>query len=311
MTITQLQYIMAVARYGSFTTAAEKCYVTQPTLSMQVQKLEEELGVQIFDRSRKPISLTPIGEKLISQVGRVINESTRIKDIVDEQKQDVVGEYRLGIIPSVMPTLLPLFLRTYTKRYPRLQLHIEELQTASMITALRAGHIDAGIAATPLVEEGIEEHPLYDEPMLAFLDRNSALRAEKTITPTLLSSEPILLLERGHCFRNNVLSLCSEASVKEQKFGLSTGNFQTLVELSKEGFGNTVLPYLNTLTLPEADREMLRDFTPPTPSRQISLIHMQDSLRHKVNESLITTIRGIIRAMIVYENTRITSPLEV
>ena len=109
MTITQLQYIMAVARYGSFTTAAEKCYVTQPTLSMQVQKLEEELGVQIFDRARKPISLTPIGEKLISQVGRVISESTRIKDIVDEQKQDVVGEYRLGIIPSVMPTLLPLY----------------------------------------------------------------------------------------------------------------------------------------------------------------------------------------------------------
>ena len=127
----------------------------------------------------------------------------------------------------------------------------------------------------------------------------------------MITSEPLLLLERGHCFRNNVLSLCSESSAMEQKFGLSTGNFQTLVELSKEGFGNTVLPYLNTLTLPEADREMLRDFISPTPSRQISLIHMQDSLRHKVNQSLITTIRGIIRAMIVYEQTRITSPLDV
>lgn len=311
MTITQLQYIMAVARYGSFTTAAEKCYVTQPTLSMQVQKLEDELGVQIFDRTRKPITLTPIGEKLISQVGRVISESTRIKDIVDEQKEDVVGEYRLGIIPSVMPTLLPLFLRTYTKRYPKLKLHIEELQTSSMIMALRGGQIDAGIAATPLREEAVVEHPLYDEPMLVFLNRDSAMRTEKVIDPTMITSEPLLLLERGHCFRNNVLSLCSESSAMEQKFGLSTGNFQTLVELSKEGFGNTVLPYLNTLTLPEADREMLRDFISPTPSRQISLIHMQDSLRHKVNQSLITTIRGIIRAMIVYEQTRITSPLDV
>ena len=311
MTITQLQYIMAVARYGSFTTAAEKCYVTQPTLSMQVQKLEDELGVQIFDRTRKPITLTPIGEKLISQVGRVISESTRIKDIVDEQKEDVVGEYRLGIIPSVMPTLLPLFLRTYTKRYPKLKLHIEELQTSSMIMALRAGQIDAGIAATPLREEAVVEHPLYDEPMLVFLNRDSAMRTEKVIDPTMITSEPLLLLERGHCFRNNVLSLCSESSAMEQKFGLSTGNFQTLVELSKEGFGNTVLPYLNTLTLPEADRKMLRDFISPTPSRQISLIHMQDSLRHKVNQSLITTIRGIIRAMIVYEQTRITSPLDV
>lgn len=311
MTITQLQYIMAVARYGSFTTAAEKCYVTQPTLSMQVQKLEDELGVQIFDRTRKPITLTPIGEKLISQVGRVISESTRIKDIVDEQKEDVVGEYRLGIIPSVMPTLLPLFLRTYTKRYPKLKLHIEELQTSSMIMALRAGQIDAGIAATPLREEAVVEHPLYDEPMLVFLNRDSAMRTEKVIDPTMITSEPLLLLERGHCFRNNVLSLCSESSAMEQKFGLSTGNFQTLVELSKEGFGNTVLPYLNTLTLPDADREMLRDFISPTPSRQISLIHMQDSLRHKVNQSLITTIRGIIRAMIVYEQTRITSPLDV
>ena len=119
------------------------------------------------------------------------------------------------------------------------------------------------------------------------------------------------LKEQGADYLILESDISSEASVKEQKFGLSTGNFQTLVELSKEGFGNTVLPYLNTLTLPEADREMLRDFTTPTPSRQISLIHMQDSLRHKVNESLITTIRGIIRAMIVYENTRITSPLEV
>lgn len=229
MTITQLQYIMAVARYGSFTTAAEKCYVTQPTLSMQVQKLEDELGVQIFDRTRKPITLTPIGEKLISQVGRVISESTRIKDIVDEQKEDVVGEYRLGIIPSVMPTLLPLFLRTYTKRYPKLKLHIEELQTSSMIMALRAGQIDAGIAATPLREEAVVEHPLYDEPMLVFLNRDSAMRTEKVIDPTMITSEPLLLLERGHCFRNNVLSLCSESSAIEQKFGLSTGNFQTLV----------------------------------------------------------------------------------
>ncbi|MDD4819265.1 MAG: LysR substrate-binding domain-containing protein [Flavobacteriales bacterium] len=312
MTITQLQYIMAVARYGSFTTAAEKCFVTQPTLSMQVQKLEEELSVQIFDRQKKPIALTAIGEKIISQATRVLSESTRIKDIIDTEKDSVTGDFRLGIIPSVMPTLLPIFLRTYMKKYPRVTLHIEEIQTEIMIDALHNGMIDAGIAATPLHEEGIKEQALYLEPMVAFIGSNSTLNTKKEITAEDISSHPLLILEKGHCFRNNVLNLChdKQADGASQKFHLSSGNFDTLIALSKEGFGNTVIPYLNTLNLNEQDHSLIREFAHPTPSREISLIFPEDPLRSKIIESLASTIKAIIRGMIAYQDTKVISPLE-
>lgn len=250
MTIVQMQYILAVARWGSFTMAAEKCFVTQPTLSMQIQKLEEQLDVQIFDRNKKPVAVTPIGSKIVEQASIVIGEAMRIKDIIDSEKNSVSGDFRLGIIPTVMPTLLPLFLRTYMKKYPKVTLHVEEIQTPNMLEALKDGMIDAGIAATPLQEPDIIEHPLYLEPMVAFVDENSDLYRKKKVTPEDISRQQLLLLENGHCFRNSVLNLCQEAkkTTAEQKFRLSSGNFETLVGLSKDGFGTTVLPYLYPVT---------------------------------------------------------------
>lgn len=312
MTIVQMQYILAVARWGSFTTAAEKCFVTQPTLSMQIQKLEEQLDVQIFDRNKKPVAVTPIGRKIVEQASVVIGEARRIKDIIDTEKNSVSGDFRLGIIPTVMPTLLPLFLRTYVKKYPKVTLHVEEIQTPNMLEALKEGMIDAGIAATPLQEPDIIEHPLYLEPMVAFVDENSDLYQKKKVTPEDISGQQLLLLENGHCFRNSVLNLCKEAkkTTDEQKFRLSSGNFETLVGLSKDGFGTTVLPYLNTLTLRAEDARFIREFTAPVPAREISLIHSSSQLRMQVSMSLVSVITGIIRGMIMLDDTKVISPIQ-
>lgn len=312
MTLVQLQYIIAVARWQSFTIAAEKCFVTQPTLSMQVQKLEEELGVQIFDRNKKPVAVTPLGQKIVAQAAVTVGESMRIKDLIDQAKGSISGEFHLGIIPSVMPSLLPLFLKTYTKRYPRVTLHLEELQTQDMIQALKGRMIDAGIAATPLEENDIVESTLYYEPMVALVAQDSPLYAKKKIRPQDLADEQLLLLENGHCFRNSVLNLCQEAhkNARQQRFRLSSGNFDTLIGLTKDGFGTTVLPYLTAMSLPPEDRHMIREFQAPAPARQISLIRSAGQLRRKVSDSLEETIRGIIRGMILLEETKIIGPIE-
>ena len=175
MTITQLQYVLAVAEYQNFTLAAEKSHVTQPTLSMQVQKLEDELDVLIFDRSKKPITTTEVGQKIVEQAKNIVNEAERIKDIVDQDKGYIGGEYTLGIIPTVMPTLLPMFLKTFIKRYPNVNLIIREQNTEQMIRNIQEGHLDAGIAATPLEIEYIRERPLYYEPFVGYVPKNHRL----------------------------------------------------------------------------------------------------------------------------------------
>ena len=172
MTITQLHYVLAVAEYQNFTKAAEKCFVTQPTLSMQIQKLEDQLKVQIFDRSKKPIELTEVGRKIVNQAKNIVNEADRINDIVDQQKGFIGGEFRLGIIPTVMPTLLPMFLKTFIKRYPKVKLKIEELTTEEIIQRIKDGHLDAAIAATPLKQEQIKERVLFYEPFVGYVPQN-------------------------------------------------------------------------------------------------------------------------------------------
>ena len=169
MTITQLLYVLAVAEHKNFTKAAQNCHVTQPTLSMQVQKLEEELNVQIFDRTKKPIELTSVGQKIVSQAKNIVAEAERINDIVDQEKGFIGGEFKLGIIPTIMPTLLPMFLKTYVKKYPKVKLKIEELTTEEIINRLQDGNLDGAIAATPLQIDSIRERVLYYEPFVGYI----------------------------------------------------------------------------------------------------------------------------------------------
>ena len=309
MTITQLQYVLAVAEYKNFTLAAEKCFVTQPTLSMQIQKVEEELGILIFDRTKKPIQLTDIGQKIVTQAKNIVNESGRIKDIVDQEKGFIGGEFRLGIIPTIMPTLLPMFLNNFIKKYPKVKLLIEELNTEDIITKLKNGHLDAAIAATPLEEEKIKEIVLYFEPFVAYIPENHSHFEKEEIDISDLNPDEILLLRDGHCFREGVLNLCNISGAHSSKFRIESGSFETLIKLADEGLGTTLLPYLHTMDLKEKDKLKLRHFKEPKPAREVSLIFPKSELKMHIIEALRSTIAGVVKGAIVFQNVQIISPL--
>jgi len=310
MTITQLQYVLAVAEHKNFTLAAEKCFVTQPTLSMQIQKIEEELKVLIFDRSKKPIQLTDIGQKIVNQAKNIVNEANKIKDIVEYQKGFIGGEFRLGIIPTIMPTLLPMFLNNFIKKYPKVKLIIEELNTDEIILRLKNGHLDAAIAATPLLEEKIKEIVLYYEPFVAYIPESNAISNKKEIEVSDLNLDDILLLQDGHCFRDGILNLCKNQEVSSKNaFQLESGSFETLIKLADEGLGTTLLPYLHTLDLKESDKAKLHHFKEPKPAREVSLIYPKSELKIHIIDALRNTIAGVIKGAIVFQNVAIISPI--
>ena len=310
MTITQLKYVLAVAEYKNFTLAADKCFVTQPTLSMQIQKIEDELSIQIFDRTKKPIQLTDIGQKIVMQAKSIVNEADRIQDIVEQQKGFIGGEFRLGIIPTIMPTLLPMFLNNFIKKYPKVKLIIEELNTAEIITKLNNGHLDAAIAATPLQEEKIKEIVLYYEPFMAYIPEGHQNYQKKEIEVADLNLDEILLLQDGHCFRDGILNLCRNNTRNEiNHFQIESGSFETLIKLANEGLGTTLLPYLHTLDLKDSDKNKLRHFKEPKPAREVSLIYPKSELKIHIIDALRNTISGVIKGAIAFQNVEIISPL--
>lgn len=311
MTITQLKYVLAVAEYKNFTLAADKCFVTQPTLSMQIQKIEDELSIQIFDRTKKPIQLTDIGQKIVTQAKNIVNEADRIQDIVEQQNGFIGGEFRLGIIPTIMPTLLPMFLNNFIKKYPKVKLIIEELNTAEIITKLNNGHLDAAIAATPLHEEKIKEIVLYFEPFMAYIPEGHQHFQKKEIEVADLNLDEILLLQDGHCFRDGILNLCRNNTRNEiNHFQIESGSFETLIKLANEGLGTTLLPFLHTLDLKESDKNKLRHFKEPKPAREVSLIYPKSELKIHIIDALRATIAGVIKGAIVFQNVEIISPLQ-
>ena len=310
MTITQLHYVLAVAEHQNFTKAAQKVFVTQPTLSMQIQKLEDELDVLIFDRSKKPIELTETGRKIVQQARNIVNESDRIKDIVDQQKGFVGGLFRLGVIPTVMPTLLPMFLNNFIKKYPKVKLKIEELHTEAIIEKLQEGHLDAAIAATPLELENIKEQVLYYEPFVGYIPPGHRLSSKNKLEPDDLDLNDILLLEDGHCFKDGILNICKATkTASEGHFQLESGSFETMIKLANEGLGMTLLPYLHTLDMKDSEKDNLKMFEEPSPAREVSLIYNKSELKMQIIEALRKTIAGVIKGAIAFQNVKIVSPL--
>ena len=309
MTITQLKYVLAVAEYQNFTLASENCFVTQPTLSMQIQKLEEALDTKIFNRKKKPIQLTEIGKKIVKQAKIIVDESNRIMDIVDQQKGYIGGDFKLGIIPTIMPTLLPIFLKSFIKKYPKVNLKIEELTTEEIVKKLSDGHIDVAIAATPLENENLKERVLYYEPFVGFVPTEHRLSSLETLDVQNLDIEDILLLEDGHCFKESVINLCSTFTNKDQNFQLHSGSFNTLTKLSKEGLGMTLLPYLQTLDLNNDDKKYLKEFKDPAPAREVSIIYHKSHLKIHLIEALKNLIDGLIRGVIAFNDVKIISPI--
>jgi len=309
MTITQLKYVLAVAQYQNFTKAAEHVFVTQPTLSMQIQKLEDELDIQIFDRSKKPIELTDAGRKIVNQARNIVNESDRIQDIVDQEKGFIGGEFKIGVIPTVMPTLLPMFLKNFVNRYPKVKLLIEELTTERIVEALEEGTIDAAIAATPLNNDIIKERVLYYEPFVAYGPQFATADKGK-LTVDDIPVDDLLLLEDGHCFKDSVLNLCrSSRDLQDEQFMLQSGSFETLIKLADEGLGMTLLPYLNTLDIQERKQANLRGFKDPSPAREVSLIYHRSGLKMQIIDALHSVITGVVKGAIAFSNVEIVSPL--
>ncbi|MEK2646065.1 hydrogen peroxide-inducible genes activator [Bdellovibrio sp. BCCA] len=292
MTLTQLEYILAVVDTGSFSQAARQCHVTQPTLSMQIQKLEDELGVVIFDRTKQPIKPTSIGEEILQQARLVVKGSQHLKEIVDDAKGSLKGELRIGIIPTLAPYLLPLFLKKMKDVYKNLHLTFEELQTETMVEKIRSHNLDLGIVVTPIDDLNIASHVLFYEPFMAYFAKGHPLLNKKSIDEKDLSVDDVLLLNEGHCFREQSLSLCrnkKQIVSADKTFTFESGSLETLKKLVDQGENFTLLPWLATFDV--QDKKRLRAFSDPIPTREVSLIHGPHFQRKALLKALVENIK--------------------
>lgn len=295
MTLVQLEYIVAVDTYRSFVAAAEKCFVTQPTLSMQVQKLEEFLNVKIFDRSKQPVIPTEIGAQIIAQARIVLQENKKIKEIISSQEQDVIGELKIGIIPTIAPYLLPKVIASMMEKYPELKLLIWEYTTEDIIHHLKTGIIDCGILATPLVDANISETPLYYENFVSYISKNSKLYKKKAIDADDLEDENIWLLNEGHCMRSQVLNICrSTKNNRLQSLTYNTGSVETLIRMVDVNDGATLLPELALADLSAKQLGKVRYFKSPEPVREISLVTHKNFIKKRMLNALKEEILTII-----------------
>jgi LysR family hydrogen peroxide-inducible transcriptional activator len=308
MTITQLNYIIAVDTYRHFGKAAESCFVTQPTLSMQIQKLEDELGTVLFDRGKSPIEPTPLGKRILEQARIVVNEAERIEQLAQAETGKYSGDFYLGIIPTVATNLIYRFINRFRFEMPEVHLVIEELQTDQIIDALNRNELDAGLLATPLDLRGIEEVPIYYEPFMAFVPEGHRLAEDEFILSSELDLADLLLLNEGHCFRNSVINLCGESANKKKKIELESGNFETLIKLAQLGYGMTLLPYLTAIDLPENLRKHVKPIAEPTPSREISLIYSKTHTKLALVDKLAPLIRQSIPERLLFEKNTVINP---
>lgn len=295
VTLTQMRYAVAIADSGSFRLAAQACHVSQSGLSMQLQKLEDLLGRVLFDRSKKPVLVTPGGALALDQMRAVLRETERLGQVV--VGGDVpAGRYRLGVIPTLSSTVLPLFLGLFTRAHPRIELVIEELKTAEIIARLRADTLDAGLLATPLHAPGITEKVLGLETMFVYLPPHDPLAKKKEVAQADLADRALWVMPEGHCFRSQVLSYCRPRQ-RSAPAGIrfESGSLETLIRLVDDGLGATVLPDLVVRELPaERRHQQARPLIAPVPVREIGLVTARSDLRRQVTDVLEATIRSAL-----------------
>ena len=293
MTLQQLEYVVALDEYRHYVTAAEHCFVSQPNLTMQVKKLEEEIGVRIFDRDKKPLQPTEIGKEVILRARQILRESRQLKEFVNHEKESMEGEFQVGIIPTVAPYLLPHFLPQFMNENPKVHLKIQELQTGQIITQLENGMIDIGILVTPLNESSIREIPVFYEPFLLYLPENHRFLNEKLMLAEDLDPSEVLVLEEGHCFREQALSICQRAKFQSSiGFEYQSGSIEALKNLVENGVGYTLVPELSVVD--ELDSVHLRRFTSPEPVREVSIVVHNSYIKESVITRLKDTIQDVI-----------------
>lgn len=297
MTITQLEYVVAVATYKSFVSAAEKCFVTQPTLSMQIQKLEEELGIKLFDRNKHPIAITALGEAIVAQARIALAECEKIHDLIQSQQNNLEGSFKFAVIPTISPYILPTLLQNYSASYPDVKLEVKELETNQIIAALRNNEIDAALVSTPLEESDLKEYPLFYEPFIAYFSDNEPALKKRLITAPDIALERIWLLNEGHCMRNQIIDLCSDQIQKlqaERPYRYESSNIETLRKMVDKNGGLTVLPELATTEFNEDQMERVRYFEEPEPVREVGLITNGHFVRLTLLQSLMDEILKMV-----------------
>lgn len=293
MTLQQFEYIVALDEYRHYVTAAAHCFVSQPNLTMQVKKLEEEIGVRIFDRDKKPLQPTKIGREIITRARQILRETKQLKEFVNHEKESLEGEFTIGIIPTLAPYLLPLFLPSFMKENPKVHLKIQELQTSQIITQLENGIIDIGLLVTPLNEPSIKELPLFYEPFLLYLPENHKLFDRKLMLAEDLDPSEVLVLDEGHCFREQALAICKGAKHGSSiGFEYQSGSIEALKSLVQKGVGYTLVPELSVIR--ELGDRHVRRFTNPEPVREVSIVVHSSYIRESVVNRLKETIQKVI-----------------
>ncbi|MEM0939760.1 MAG: LysR substrate-binding domain-containing protein [Bacteroidota bacterium] len=289
MTIQQLQYVVALHTHKHFVKAAKNCFVTQPTLTLQLKKLEEEISITLFDRSSQPLEVTPIGERFVLKAKRILKEIEELKELVNNDRNEIDGDYRIGIIPTLAPYLLPLFIKDFIKKHPNTRLIVEELQSDRIIELLNNKQMDLGLLATPLNESDIREVPLFYEPFLVYTDQENELLSHEKIAKEQLKPDGLWILKQGHCFRNQTLNICNfDRSECHKNLEIEGGSIETLKKMINQVSGYTLIPELSYDHV--SDSNNVVKFVDPQPVREISIV----SHKHFNKELLITELRKAI-----------------
>jgi LysR family transcriptional regulator, hydrogen peroxide-inducible genes activator len=294
MTLTQLEYMVAVDTYRHFVLAAEKCFVTQPTLSMQLQKLEDELGIKLFDRTKQPVIPTEIGTRIIAQARVVLREAERIQQMINSEKNVMTGELRIGIIPTLAPYVLPTLFKQMREKYPQLELVIKETITEEIIHELKNNRLDCGLVVTPLKDASIKEDVLFYEELFVYVSRKNVLYDKKYVLADDINPDQLWLLEEGHCFRSQVLNLCELRKSADLHFKYATGNIETLKRMVDKSDGLTILPELAVMEFNKNQMKLVKRLKDPAPAREVSLVTHRDHIKTK----LIQTLKDEILEMV-------------
>ncbi len=306
MTITQYEYIVAVDTYRHFATAAAHCHVTQPTLSMQIQKLEDQLGIILFDRDKHPVLPTDAGAAIIKQARQIIAEHERLIEIARESKSIIAGTLSIGVIPTLAPYLLPLFINKFMKKYPEVELKVTELTTEQIIDQLKRGLIDCGLMAVPIDDSSITSVTLFYERLIAYVSTQCKLYSKKYLAAEDMEPAKAWILQEGHCLRNQLLRLCSLKAGSERQLAYESGSLETLKRLVDLNGGFTILPELAVLDLPKKKLDQVRYFREPAPVREIALVMHRSYVKRKLLELLAQSIqKSVPKELLINEKKEV------
>lgn len=305
MNLQQLEYILAVDTYRHFAKAAEHCRVTQPTLSMMIHRLEEEIGAKIFDRSIQPVQPTLLGERILKQARIILQEAALIKDIVNEQEGSLRGSFKLSILPTIAPYLLPRFFQQMTDKHPELEVRIMEMQTQPSLAALADGDVDAAIIASEPDNVKLQSQTLFYEQFFGYVSKNEPIFHKDIIRTADISGERLWLLDEGHCFRDQLVRFCKMEKVRVRQAAYRLGSMETFMRMVESGNGITFIPELAVMQLSEEHKKLVRPFAIPRPARQITLVTRKDFIRHAILDILVRSIKQAVpKEMLTLQNTQ-------